>query len=321
MQHAYDFDERYKDAEGTPKDIMLGTGDMQIPLSAIRELILALSGTQDASTTQKGVVMLSNDLNSISESLTPTMKALNQVLTTLSNDVYKKLDKAKSVTGDLNDLKTTGLYFGYNFTNGKRMVISTFIVIQYSPDWIIQIQLIPQTNEVFFRSYYNGTTWSDWDELLTSLKLNVPLGIPQLNSKGELPFAILPTKLKPSNSPITDTASSPNALPAIVGSYSSDLIRFVSSGVGVVRVFWNGTSNSNGVPIVSTRVLKNGVQMDERSYGVAVKSPQFIVDLQVDEGDIISLQIKIATGGSPSITLGISDAFIGSNLVRFERTL
>lgn len=91
-----DFDERYKEAEGTSRDIVLGTGDMQLPLSAIRELILALSGTQDASLTQKGVVILSNLLNGNSESKAATEKAINllsvALTSTINNHVNNKFN-------------------------------------------------------------------------------------------------------------------------------------------------------------------------------------------------------------------------------------
>ena len=74
-----------------------------------------------------------------------------------------------SVNGlDMNDVTETGIYTGYNMTNGvPGMGISGFEVIKYSPDWIIQKQYPINATpwaDMWIRSRYNGTTWSAWQK-------------------------------------------------------------------------------------------------------------------------------------------------------------
>lgn len=69
-----------------------------------------------------------------------------------------------SVDGlDMNNVTETGFYRGYNMTNSANMLISTFEVIKYSPDWITQIQYtVEAVPKTYIRSRHSGTTWGDW---------------------------------------------------------------------------------------------------------------------------------------------------------------
>jgi hypothetical protein len=89
------------------------------------------------------------------------------------NDAYQAMRDyglggiAKNVTDkDLNTVTETGFYQAYRYTNGAvANVISCFIVVKYSKDWITQIQ-IPigngNTQQMYTRTFYSGTTWSPW---------------------------------------------------------------------------------------------------------------------------------------------------------------
>lgn len=76
-----------------------------------------------------------------------------------------------SVNGlDMNNVTDTGFYHGYAMTNSAVTAISTFEVIKYSPDWIVQKQYVLGANlgvvwdNSWIRSRYNGTTWSPWEK-------------------------------------------------------------------------------------------------------------------------------------------------------------
>ena len=74
--------------------------------------------------------------------------------------------KSESVNGvDMDTVKTSGLYQGYNMTNSASAGISTFLVMAYSPDWVIQIQIKPNSSPqtyTWMRAYHGGSTWSAW---------------------------------------------------------------------------------------------------------------------------------------------------------------
>ena len=83
-------------------------------------------------------------------------------------EARKWVGDAQSVNGvDMNTVKTSGNYFGYSQTNSAYNSISTFLVLAYSPNWVIQIQFAIKSdgqpeNAVYMRSYHTGTTWSAW---------------------------------------------------------------------------------------------------------------------------------------------------------------
>lgn len=67
---------------------------------------------------------------------------------------------------NMDNVTATGFYQGYTMTNAAVTTISTFIVINYSVDWIVQIQIVPgATQRTFIRSKYNGSTWGAWKEM------------------------------------------------------------------------------------------------------------------------------------------------------------
>ena len=74
----------------------------------------------------------------------------------------------KNVNGlSMNDVSETGFYRGYSMTDAAIQAISVFVVIQYSEDWIMQMQYgisSSGTHREFRRIRYNGTTWSSWEE-------------------------------------------------------------------------------------------------------------------------------------------------------------
>lgn len=80
---------------------------------------------------------------------------------------------------NMNDVTTTGFYYGYTMENAAIKVISTFVVIKYSPDWITQMQMVPSADtKVYVRARHSGTTWSAWKELGGAV--DVPTALSQL---------------------------------------------------------------------------------------------------------------------------------------------
>lgn len=72
-----------------------------------------------------------------------------------------------SVNGlDMNNVTATGFYQGYTMTNSAVKTISTFLVINYSSDWISQTQIVPSSNpSMYIRARHSGTSWSPWREV------------------------------------------------------------------------------------------------------------------------------------------------------------
>lgn len=92
--------------------------------------------------------------------------------TILFNLINKNKAMPPSVDGkNMDDIKETGFYRGYNMTNSYRDgSISTFIVIAYADNWIIQIQLLLATVNgrptIAARTYVGGINlWTQWYEL------------------------------------------------------------------------------------------------------------------------------------------------------------
>ena len=70
---------------------------------------------------------------------------------------------------DFNTLKKSGIYFGYTgMTNAAFNEISVLEVIQYSNDWLLQRQTRLNDGKMFFRTFRNGDTWSNWNVINTS---------------------------------------------------------------------------------------------------------------------------------------------------------
>ena len=76
-----------------------------------------------------------------------------------------------SVNGlNMNNVRHTGIYHGYDMTNGVASVgiISVFLVLAYSVDWVVQLQFPIRANdpgEVWIRKFYMGTTWGSWQKI------------------------------------------------------------------------------------------------------------------------------------------------------------
>jgi len=85
-------------------------------------------------------------------------------------DSYDPPSRPMAVGQDLNALKDTGLYFGYDYTNGPIAGnIHTLRVERYSNDWGTQIFTIanPEAPRQWMRSWTGtgGATWSAWYEV------------------------------------------------------------------------------------------------------------------------------------------------------------
>ena len=79
---------------------------------------------------------------------------------------------------DFNNLKTVGCYFGYtNMTNAAFQDISVLEVIPYSSDWVLQRQTRLTDGKTFCRYFSNGSKWSDWHSVLTTLHKPTPADI------------------------------------------------------------------------------------------------------------------------------------------------
>ncbi|QNO14917.1 phage tail protein [Alkalicella caledoniensis] len=76
--------------------------------------------------------------------------------------------RGESVNGvDMNTVLSTGFYHGFSQTNSAFNSISTFIVINYSNDWIVQIQFAPKAAiEAWIRARHSGTTWTAWKRFI-----------------------------------------------------------------------------------------------------------------------------------------------------------
>lgn len=73
---------------------------------------------------------------------------------------------------DLNTVKTSGL-FGTraNSIHAPVANIGQLVVIQYSTDWVTQIWASGSSStrgKLYVRNFYDGTTWSDWKELVST---------------------------------------------------------------------------------------------------------------------------------------------------------
>ena len=65
----------------------------------------------------------------------------------------------------MNNIKETGIYYGYNMTNAAELNISTFFVMSYSKDWVMQLQFVMSYTytRVYIRRFHSGNTWSAWE--------------------------------------------------------------------------------------------------------------------------------------------------------------
>lgn len=65
---------------------------------------------------------------------------------------------------NMNDIKDNGIFRGYNMTNGVAgQSISTFIVMRYSNDWVVQIQFaVTDPVKFWIRAYVQGSYWTNW---------------------------------------------------------------------------------------------------------------------------------------------------------------
>lgn len=80
----------------------------------------------------------------------------------LNNFVERKM----GITIDCNEIKGNGYIAAHLWKNGPMSAIAILETIAYSDDWIIQRFSVPGTSiRMFVRSFYNGTTWSEWKSI------------------------------------------------------------------------------------------------------------------------------------------------------------
>lgn len=163
-------------------------------VAAINELKSSLTThlAEDATTTKKGHVQLSNSITGTSEAKAVTEKALK----TVYDEVRTKQKGITSLVAgaNINTVTETGDYFGYDFINGAENQISTFEVLRYSVDWLVQFQHV-LTNGVprtYKRAWHSGSTWSPWVRELDMSMVNVPNGVLGLDANGKAPVTSLP---------------------------------------------------------------------------------------------------------------------------------
>ncbi|MFZ0575970.1 MAG: pyocin knob domain-containing protein, partial [Psychrobacillus psychrotolerans] len=163
-----------------------GTEELEQELKDL-QLAFATHITAKATVNEVGHVQLSNLINGTSETKAATelaIKTLNDIVATKQKGITPLADGT-----NLNAVKETGDYFGYNFINGAESTISTFEVLRYSVDWIVQFQHVI-TNGVprtYKRAWYSGTTWSPWVRELDMSMVNVPYGVIGLDANGNAP--------------------------------------------------------------------------------------------------------------------------------------
>lgn len=91
--------------------------------------------------------------------------------TTQADAKYFPKTNVITITTDLNTLILEGVYYGNLWVNNPigYNTISTVTIKRYSQDWIAQeFRPITNASKVFIRNRYNGTTWTDWKEIITS---------------------------------------------------------------------------------------------------------------------------------------------------------
>lgn len=66
---------------------------------------------------------------------------------------------------DCNTLKTENTYAGYRWSNSPVSNISILEVIPYANDWILQRFTCISSNEIWTRTFINGTTWTSWKKV------------------------------------------------------------------------------------------------------------------------------------------------------------
>lgn len=95
---------------------------------------------------------------------------INANMDLLDTQVFGKVSRSQGlpVGTDLNTIKTTGMYYGYNWVNGAAVSISTLLVMRYEDAWITQIQHnLDTTGALYVRRFHSGTTWSAWQKIST----------------------------------------------------------------------------------------------------------------------------------------------------------
>ncbi|WP_265426917.1 pyocin knob domain-containing protein [Chryseobacterium sp. YIM B08800] len=91
--------------------------------------------------------------------------------TTQADAKYFPKTNVVTITTDLNTLILEGVYYGNLWVNNPvgYNTISTVTIKRYSQDWIAQeFRPITNASKIFIRNRYNGTTWTDWKEIITS---------------------------------------------------------------------------------------------------------------------------------------------------------
>lgn len=64
---------------------------------------------------------------------------------------------------DCNEIKSGCIICSSKWTNSPVNTIAILETVSYSKDWLIQRFSVPgSTLRLYVRSFYNGSTWSDW---------------------------------------------------------------------------------------------------------------------------------------------------------------
>lgn len=94
------------------------------------------------------------------------VKNANDIGVLTNNLNYNYVKKAVTISNqDINNIKTTGFYYGYNVINSANSEISVFKVQRYTDDWIYQEQIVIKADGTatrYYRTFYNGSTWGTW---------------------------------------------------------------------------------------------------------------------------------------------------------------
>jgi hypothetical protein len=216
----------------------------------------------------------------------------------------------QSVNGlDMNNIKKTGIYCGYNMTNSAVQTISNFIVIEYSPDWIVQIQFpIVPTDEAYqyIRRWHSATTWSSWKRVLTQIdydqlfqyandgKTQVANAITNkgVSASSIDTFSTLATKIGQIYPVATAGENKLNVFTTLSNTVRSQApvkIKEIQIGdfAGVFRVKF-GLYQNNGYDAYA-QIYKNGVPYGTQRHTNSMSGVTFVEDLSFAKGDLFQI--------------------------------
>lgn len=90
---------------------------------------------------------------------------------------YKELSAVYSVSidissKDLNDIKSSGIYHGFNVINSPDEYYVSIIVTKHNESWIVQ-EAKNYIDKIFLRSFKNDS-WGEWKEIVTEFNCDNP---------------------------------------------------------------------------------------------------------------------------------------------------